>query len=127
MHQTTDSSPPDGSISSGRSRLSSAQILLLVAILLAAAAVRLINIAWDNGTLPHPDERSTVAFYAPSIRWPDDMSGALDPRLSTLNPFWDVDGGNRRSYTYGHFPLYTLVLAAGVVGMVIWFLSSGGL
>jgi len=75
--------------------------------------LRLYNIAWDNGTLPHPDERSTVAFYAPSIRWPGDLKTALDPRRSTLNPFWDVNGDHRRSYTYGHFPLYTLVLTAG--------------
>ena len=87
--------------------------LLLAIILLAGAALRFYNIAWDNGTLPHPDERSTVAFYAPSIRWPADVSTALDPRRSTLNPFWDVNGGHRRSYTYGHFPLYTLVLTAG--------------
>ena len=73
----------------------------------------MVSIAWDDGTLPHPDERSTVAFYAPSIRWPGELKIALDPRRSTLNPFWDVNGGHRRSYTYGHFPLYTLVLTAG--------------
>jgi YYY domain-containing protein len=124
MQQTTDSLPPDhdtssgystplgGSASSGHSGLSPIQALLLVAILLAGAALRLYNIAWDNDTLPHPDERSTVAFYAPSIRWPGDLRTAFDPRRSTLNPFWDVNGGHRRSYTYGHFPLYTLVLTA---------------
>ncbi|GAB4533644.1 MAG: hypothetical protein Kow0063_15890 [Anaerolineae bacterium] len=85
---------------------------MLVATLLIGAWLRLYNIAWDDGTLPHPDERSTVAFYAPSIRWPADLTTALDPRRSTLNPFWDVNADHRRSYTYGHFPLYTLVLAA---------------
>ena len=83
--------------------------LLLAVILLAGAALRFYNIAWDNGTLPHPDERSTVAFYAPSIRWPADWSTALDPCRSPLNPFWDTQTGRRRSYTYGHFPLYLLV------------------
>ena len=92
--------------------LTGVQIFLLIAILLVGASLRLYNIAWDSGTLPHPDERSTVAFYAPSIRWPGDLKTALDPRRSTLNPFWDVNSGHRRSYTYGHFPLYTLVLTA---------------
>ncbi len=110
MQPKTDSR---GRVSLPYSSLSSAQTLLLVAILLIGAALRLYNIAWDGGTLPHPDERSTVAFYAPSMRWPQDLSVALDPRHSPLNPFWDVNGGYRRSYTYGHFPLYTLVLVAG--------------
>ena len=81
--------------------------------MLAAASLRFYNINWDNGIFAHPDERSTVAFYAPTIRWPDDQSiSPLDPRNSRLNPFWNVDNQERRSYTYGHFPLYTLVLTA---------------
>jgi YYY domain-containing protein len=95
--------------------LSRVQVLLLLGILLIGLALRTYNIAWDSGTLPHPDERSTVAFFAPTIRWPKDLSIALDPRRSTLNPFWDVNNGQRRSYTYGHFPLYTLVLTASAV------------
>jgi len=97
---------------SQRTGLSPLQSVLLIIILLAGAALRLYRIDWDNGTLPHPDERSTVAFYAPSIRWPADLSTALDARRSPLNPFWDVVTNERRSYTYGHFPLYTLVLTA---------------
>lgn len=85
--------------------------LLLLTILAAAALLRLYNVAWDNGIQPHPDERDTVAFKAPSIRWPADLSTLLDPRQSTLNPFWDPENQTYRAYTYGHFPLYTLVLA----------------
>lgn len=85
---------------------------LLVLILVAAAALRFYNLGWDGGTYAHPDERSTLLFYAPTIRWPDDPSTLFDPRTSTLNPFWDVGQQTRRSYTYGHFPLYTLVLVA---------------
>ena len=88
---------------------------LLVLILLCAAALRFYNLAWDHGTLPHPDERSTVAFYAPSLRWPESLEQALDPRRSPLNPFWDVDAGQRRSYTYGHFPLYALALSGAAI------------
>lgn len=84
--------------------------VLLLLILALAAGLRLYNINWDNGTYAHPDERSTVVFYAPTITWPDDSADLLDPRESTLNPFWDVGNQSRRSYTYGHFPLYTLVL-----------------
>ncbi len=107
--------PSEGSVPFRYMALSHIQTLLLIGILLSGAGLRLVSIAWDNGTLPHPDERSTVAFYAPSIRWPDNLSTAFDPHRSTLNPFWDVAGGHRRSYTYGHFPLYTLVLTAGAV------------
>ncbi|UCC89249.1 MAG: glycosyltransferase family 39 protein [Anaerolineales bacterium] len=89
--------------------------------------MRLYNIAWDDGTLPHPDERSTVAFYAPSIRWPGSLSAALDPRQSSLNPFWDVRSDHRRSYTYGHFPLYTLVLTAGAAERLAPLADSLGL
>jgi uncharacterized membrane protein len=89
-------------------------LALLIIILAIAAGLRFYNINWDNGIFAHPDERSTVAYYAPTIRWPEDPSTLLDPRASTLNPFWDVDHQSRRSYTYGHFPLYTLVLVAHV-------------
>lgn len=87
-------------------------IVLLIIILLIAAGLRFYNINWDNGIFAHPDERSTVAFYAPTIRWPQDISTLLDPRQSPLNPFWDVARQERRSYTYGHFPLYALALTA---------------
>ena len=87
---------------------------LLLIILVVAAGLRFYNINWDNGIFAHPDERSTVAFYAPTITWPEDSSTLLDPRTSTLNPFWDVRNQSRRSYTYGHFPLYTLVFVANV-------------
>jgi YYY domain-containing protein len=107
------SKSPKGSETSRPLALTGVQVFLLIAILLVGALLRLYNIAWDSGTLPHPDERSTVAFYAPSIRWPGDLKTAFDPRRSTLNPFWDVNSDHRRSYTYGHFPLYTLVLTAG--------------
>lgn len=82
---------------------------LLGLILAAGAALRLYNPQWDLGTFPHPDERSTVQFYAPSIRFPDNRADWLNPRLSPLNPFWNVQTQERRSYTYGHFPLYLLV------------------
>ncbi len=85
---------------------------LLFIVLTMAAMLRFYNLNWDNGIFAHPDERSTVAFYAPTIQWPTDLSTIFDPRVSTLNPFLDIPNNSRRSYTYGHFPLYVLVLTA---------------
>ena len=90
-------------------------LLLLLLILAMAAGLRFYNINWDQGIFAHPDERSTVAFYAPTIRWSEDLSTALDPRASSLNPFWETTRQERRSYTYGHFPLYTLVFVADML------------
>jgi YYY domain-containing protein len=90
-------------------------LIFLVISLLFAAGLRFYNLDWDNGIFAHPDERSTVAFYAPTIRWPSESTTILDPRSSTLNPFWNVERQERRSYTYGHFPLYTLVLVANLL------------
>jgi YYY domain-containing protein len=88
--------------------------LVLLAVLLVAAALRCYNINWDDGKLTHPDERSTVAFYATTMHLPKDWSTALDPRKSTFNPLWDLNSQQRRSYTYGHFPLYLLTITANL-------------
>ncbi len=96
-------------MSSTRSRWLTAIVLIL--ILFVAFTLRTYNVDWADGQLPHPDERSTIAFYAPTIKWPSDTSTLLDPRKSTLNPLWDVGAERRRSYTYGHFPLYLMVAA----------------
>ena len=85
---------------------------LLVLILLIGAGLRLYNLRWDLGTFPHPDERSTLLFYAPTTRLPENLSDLLNPRTSPLNPFWDIQVQRSRSYTYGHFPLYLLVLTS---------------
>jgi YYY domain-containing protein len=98
--------------------------ILLAVILLSAAGLRFYNLNWDNGIFAHPDERSTVAFYAPTIRWPAAGTPLLDPRLSPLNPFWNVDAQERRSYTYGHFPLYTLVLLANFLNDLVPFVVA---
>ncbi|NOZ48871.1 MAG: phospholipid carrier-dependent glycosyltransferase, partial [Chloroflexi bacterium] len=85
--------------------------LALLLILFIGFALRTYNVDWADGQLPHPDERSTIAFYAPTIKWPSEPGTFFDPRRSTLNPLWDVQANHRRSYTYGHFPLYVLVAA----------------
>ena len=85
---------------------------LLLLILLAGFVLRVWHIDWADGQLPHPDERSTVAFYAPTIHLPPEGVSLLDKRQSPLNPLWNVQTQERRSYTYGHLPLYLLVATA---------------
>jgi YYY domain-containing protein len=87
--------------------------LLLLLILLAGFTLRTYNVDWAEGQLPHPDERSTVAFYAPTIHWPEQLSLLLDKERSPMNPFIDPNG-QPRSYTYGHFPLYLLAAAGNL-------------
>ena len=79
--------------------------------MLAGMALRTWNINFDGGLNAHPDERSTTCFYAPSIGWPTSLDEFLDPESSPLNPLWDRHNDRRRSYTYGHFPLYMGILS----------------
>lgn len=79
---------------------------LLLLILLAGFTLRVWNVNFDRGTGSHPDERSTACFYAPGLRLPQSWDEFWDPHRSPLNPLWDVSRQERRSFTYGHFPLY---------------------
>ncbi len=88
--------------------------ILLALIMLAGLALRVWNVNFDRGIGSHPDERSTACFYAPTIALPASWEQFWDPHQSPLNPLWDVAGQTRRSFTYGHFPLY-LGLATGEV------------
>jgi len=97
-------------------RLSTRWVIpLLLLVLLAAASLRFYNLTWDNGVFAHPDERSTVLYYAPTIKWPENNDDLLDPRKSPLNPFWDVHNDSFRSFTYGHFPLYVLAFTGNLL------------
>jgi YYY domain-containing protein len=102
--------------------------LILLLIVVIGASLRLHNLQWDDGQLAHPDERSTVYYYALTIDWPQDLETALDPRKSPLNPLWDVQAERHRNYTYGHFPLYALVgVANGLHGLGLEAQSGGWL
>ena len=78
--------------------------------MLTGLALRTWNVNFDGGLNAHPDERSTTCFYAPTIAWPSSVDEFLDPRRSPLNPLWDRQNDRRRSFTYGHFPLYLGIL-----------------
>ena len=91
----------------GNSWRSSAFVYLLLGLaLLAGLALRTWNVRFDEGIGSHPDERSTACFYAASIEWPRSWEEFREPTRSPLNPLWNRDTQERRSFTYGHFPLY---------------------
>src|SRR5690606_7044411 len=79
---------------------------LLAAILLAGFVLRVWGLNFDQGIGSHPDERSTACFYATTIALPSSWDAFWDPTQSPLNPLWDRAQQTRRSFTYGHFPLY---------------------
>jgi len=79
---------------------------LLLLILISGLTLRVWNVNFDRGMGSHPDERSTTSNYAVSIHLPDSWEQFWDPQRSPLNPLWSIERQERRSYTYGHFPLY---------------------
>ena len=93
-----------------RQPASKSQIFLTGLVLLAGLGLRTWNVSFDGGLNSHPDERSTTCFYAPTIGWPATADEFLDPQRSPLNPLWDRHNDRRRSFTYGHFPLYLGIL-----------------
>ena len=88
--------------------------LLLGLTLLAGLTLRTWNVRFDDGMGSHPDERSTACFYAASMAMPQSWEEFADPQASPLNPLWDRNEQRRRSFTYGHFPLY-LGIATGEI------------
>ena len=80
--------------------------IALILVLTAGLGLRVWNINFDNGMGSHPDERSTACFYAPTLHLPNTWDELLDPHKSPLNPLWNAVTQERRSFTYGHFPLY---------------------
>ncbi|MFO7682356.1 MAG: phospholipid carrier-dependent glycosyltransferase [Chloroflexota bacterium] len=89
-------------------------------ILLAAAGLRWTGLDWDGYHHFHPDERY-IHWVATTIEWPDEWTTALQPRQSTLNPYyWPAGAASEgiatpqdepRKFAYGHLPLYVGVAA----------------
>jgi len=88
--------------------------LAFLGIVLAAFAVRLIGLNWDDGQLLHPDEYHVTEVTVDRVQLPlpPDWSNLTDPALSTLNPRSDGEDGNHRSFAYGSLPLYATDLGA---------------
>ena len=83
-------------------------IIVLAAIVIVAASLRLYGVDWDRGYCytPHPDERAILSRVAelslPSVT---NLPQLLDADESPWNPRW---------FPYGSFPLYLLSTAASV-------------
>ncbi len=95
---------------------------LLILTLLAALALRLYDVNWDEGHHTHPDER-WIMMAAEQMAWPPDLATALDPHATTWNPLFDYAKSQEtgeyrmRRFAYGHLPLYLLTTLA-------WFLHT---
>jgi hypothetical protein len=100
-------------------------VFLVIAILLGGFALRVYGLNWDQGYGLHPDERY-ITWVAASIQLPDKLSEIFDPARTGLNPYMWPPGekdvrltegkaANVRSrpFSYGHLPLYLLVLSSG--------------
>ena len=79
-------------------------------VILSGLGLRTWNVNWDGGIGAHPDEKENACIYAPAIGWPSSIDEFRNPRRSPLNPLWDPENARRRSYAYGHFPLYLGIL-----------------
>jgi hypothetical protein len=96
------------------------RILLLVAILVVAAVLRLTGVAWDGLEHYQPDERY-ITWVGTTIERPTQLAGALSPHTSSFNPYyWPPDAESPgivvpqdepRKFAYGHLPLYLGVAA----------------
>lgn len=109
----------EGSVLStpANSRYSGLQVVLLVAIVMVAAGLRLVGLDWDAGTHQHPDERHISSVMLDRLQVPPaDWGRLLDPSTSELNPRSnDPNTGQARQFAYGSLPLIlTEAVACGL-------------
>ena len=85
-------------------------------VFLAALALRLYGIDWDDGADLHPDElfiAKIVLIDRIRFEWPPDLGTLLDPARSGLNPrSADPATGQFREFAYGALPLWVTDAAA---------------
>lgn len=93
----------------------------LIVVILAALALRLYGLDWDDGADLHPDElyvAKIVLIERIHLDWPLDLANLLDPARSGLNPrSADPLTGKFREFPYGALPLW-------VTDFVAWTLSN---
>ncbi len=91
-------------------------------MLVAALALRLFGLTWDEGRDLHPDElfvAKIVLIDRIHFAWPPDWSTLLDPATSGLNPrSADPDTGEFREFAYGALPLWVTDATAKGVSVV---------
>lgn len=86
---------------------------LTLLFVLLGGWLRFTHLDWDGWQQLHPDERG-IWFVAQTIHLPDSLSDATAPARSPLNPF-RTESGERRTYPYGHLPLYASALLGRAV------------
>ncbi|MBA3336930.1 MAG: glycosyltransferase family 39 protein, partial [Chloroflexia bacterium] len=93
--------------------------LALLSVLLAALALRLYGLNWDQGQYLHPDERYVIQYVMQGrihFDWPPDLPTLLNPETSGLNPRSDDPAtGHYREFAYGALPLLVTDGAAEVL------------
>jgi len=94
----------------------------LVVVFLAALALRLYGLDWDDGADLHPDElfvAKIVLIDRIRFDWPPDLGMLLDPARSGLNPrSADPVTGEYREFAYGALPLWMTDAVAGALSRV---------
>jgi YYY domain-containing protein len=86
--------------------------LALIAILIAAVALRTRGLNWDEGQHLHPDERF-LTMVETAIKLPSSLGQYFDTAQSPLNPY----NNNFGSFVYGTAPLFFVRLVGELVGM----------
>ncbi len=90
----------------------------LVTLLLAAFALRIYGLDWDDGRYLHPDELHIASVIVDRIHleWPPNLDQLLDPATSGLNPrSIDPSTGQYRRFAYGALPLLVTDAVAELV------------
>lgn len=89
----------------------------MAVLLLAAFALRIYGLNWDDGQYLHPDERYIVEYVLVGrIHWPSSWHNLFDPAHSSLNPRSDDPAtGKPRDFAYGALPLFVTGAAAQVM------------
>src|SRR3990170_3259884 len=83
---------------------------LLALVVMAALALRLYGLNWDDGHMLHPDERMILMTVQGGINLsPLELDRLLDPKASPLNPHF---------FAYGSFPLYLLKLLSQLLSII---------
>ena len=81
--------------------------------ILLGAWLRFSHLDWDDWQQLHPDERG-IWYVAQTIELPHTPSEILPPQHSPLNPY-RTTSGDRRTYPYGHLPLYLTVFISNIL------------
>lgn len=96
--------------------------LALAIVWLAALALRLFGLNWDEGQDLHPDElfvARIVLIDRIDPGWPPDVGGLLVPETSGLNPrSVDPVTGEWREFAYGALPLFVTDAVAGTMSLL---------